>query len=336
MEKKTSLFFCSPYQIELREDDICHPGAGQVLVKTIFSSISPGTEMLVYRGQFPDVQLDSSIPSLNTGFSYPLVYGYACVGRVIELGGGVDTSWQDRLVFSFQPHTSFFTCSPADLIIIPSGMSLKNACFLANMETAVNLLQDAAPLIGERVLVVGQGIVGLLTSALLSQFPLDCLFTVDRYPIRRSASLNAGAHASFDPADENFQVESSRYLQIGADLSFELTGNPAALNTAIDLTTFSGRIVIGSWYGEKQSAINLGGGFHRSRIKLISSQVSTIAPELSGRWDKSRRFETAWAALCKIEPQKWITQIIPIEKASDAYQLIDTRPGSVLQVILEY
>ena len=98
------------------------------------------------------------------------------------------------------------------------------------------------------------------------------------------------------------------------DLTFELSGSPSALNDAIALTTFSGRIVIGSWYGKKHAEIDLGGSFHRSRIKLISSQVSTISPELSGRWDKSRRFDTAWKALERIKPEKWITHRFPIEE----------------------
>ena len=109
-------------------------------------------------------------------------------------------------------------------------------------------------------------------------------------------------------------------LKSGADLTLELSGSPSALNDAIALTCFSGRIVIGSWYGEKRAPIDLGRTFHHSRIKLISSQVSTIAPELSARWDKSRRFDVAWKALERIKPEKWITHRFPIEEASKAYE----------------
>jgi threonine dehydrogenase-like Zn-dependent dehydrogenase len=108
------------------------------------------------------------------------------------------------------------------------------------------------------------------------------------------------------------------------------------LNEAIELTAFSGRIVVGSWYGEKRGELNLGGSFHRSRIKLISSQVSTIAPELSGRWDKSRRFEVAWSALQRIRPEKWITHRFPLEKAAEAYHLLDENPQETIQVVFEY
>ena len=102
------------------------------------------------------------------------------------------------------------------------------------------------------------------------------------------------------------------------------------------LTGFSGRIVIGSWYGEKRAEIDLGGAFHRSRIKLISSQVSTIAPELSGRWDKARRFDAAWKALERIKPEKWITHRFPIEEAAKAYELLDERPQETIQVVFKY
>ncbi|HCB02581.1 MAG TPA: hypothetical protein DEP19_09380 [Anaerolineae bacterium] len=117
---------------------------------------------------------------------------------------------------------------------------------------------------------------------------------------------------------------------------YELTGSPTALNDAIELTTFSGRIVIGSWYGEKKSEVNLGGSFHRSRIKLISSQVSTIMPELSGRWDKARRFQVTWEALERVKPEKWITHRFSLSDASKAYQLLDENPQETIQVIFTY
>ncbi|MBI2334085.1 MAG: zinc-binding alcohol dehydrogenase, partial [Chloroflexi bacterium] len=120
------------------------------------------------------------------------------------------------------------------------------------------------------------------------------------------------------------------------DLVFELTGSPSALNTAIEHTAFSGRIVIGSWYGQKRAEIDLGGSFHRSRIKLISSQVSSISPELSGRWDKSRRFEVAWQALERIQPQKWITHRFSLNDAAKAYRLLDENPGETIQVVFDY
>jgi len=331
--KRKTVYFTAPRQVELREESLPALGADDVLVETICSSISAGTEMLVYRGEFP--HLKDSHDNFSSDLNYPLAYGYACVGRIKGIGKQVDKSFLDKLVFGFQPHTSAFICNPSSLILIPDSIPAEACPFLPNMETAVNLIQDAAPILGERVLVLGQGVIGLLVASLLKEFPLEILVTSDCYDLRRKASLGIGVHNSFDPIDNKDSKHQYAYAQ-SFDLAFELSGSPSALNDAIAFTRFSGRVVIGSWYGEKKAPIELGGAFHRSRIKLISSQVSTIAPELSGRWDKARRFEVAWEALKRIQPQKWITHRFPIEEAEKAYRLLDENPQKTIQVIFEY
>lgn len=332
--KTRTLYFVAPGQVELREALLPALAPDQVLVETLCSAISSGTEMLIYRGQCPAL-LDAN-DGISSEIRYPTAYGYACVGRVVEIGKLVDREWENRLVFAFQPHTSHFVTPHSSLLPIPPGLSPETAAFLPNTETAVNLVQDAAPILGERVLVFGQGIIGLLTAALLSEFPLESLVSVDPFPLRRAAALNLGVSAALDPTDPDFRTQAAVLLKSGADLTLELSGAPAALNEAIALTTFSGRIVIGSWYGEKRAELNLGGAFHRSRIKLISSQVSTLAPELSARWDKARRFEVAWKALERLRPEKWITHRFPFEKAAEAYRLLDQNSQETIQVILGY
>ena len=204
------------------------------------------------------------------------------------------------------------------------------------METAVNFTLDGQPRIGERVAVLGQGIVGLLTTALLAQFPLEHLVTLDRYALRRQASLELGAEASLDPTDPQTPAHLGQLLPGGADLCYELTGAPVALDQAIAMTGFDGRVIVGSWYGQKRAHLDLGGRFHRSRIRLISSQVSSLAPELTGRWSKARRFEVAWEMLRRVQPARWITQRIPLKDAAQAYQLIDEHPEQTIQVVLHY
>ncbi|HNB40858.1 MAG TPA: zinc-binding alcohol dehydrogenase [Anaerolineales bacterium] len=324
-----TLFFTAPRQVEVRESNLPLLKEDEVLVETICSAISAGTEMLVYRDQFP--QLKDSHDAVSSELKYPLAYGYACVGTVREIGKVVGKEWQDRLVFSFQPHTSHFLSKPENLFPIPNSLKPENACFLPNMETAVNLVQDGAPILGERVLVLGQGIVGLLTASLLHEFPLENLTVVDAIELRRKAMKEIEGQMSkvnkLSPSD----LQSSSF-----DLVFELTGSPSALNTAIEHTSFSGRIVIGSWYGQKRAEIDLGGSFHRSRIQLISSQVSSISPTLSGRWDKSRRFEVAWQALERIQPQKWITHRFSLNEAANAYRLLDENSHETIQVVFDY
>jgi threonine dehydrogenase-like Zn-dependent dehydrogenase len=271
-----------------------------------------------------------------------MAYGYAGVGVIRETGAQVDRSLRDQFVFSFQPHTSHFVTALDSIFPIPDSISPQSACFLPNMETAVNLVQDGAPILGERILVLGQGIIGLLTASLLSEFPLDTLVTVDRFELRRQMSTieryanHVTSPTALDPNARDFRGQALSALGQGADLTFELSGNPEALDDAIALTRFSGRIVIGSWYGEKQVQVDLGGSFHRSRIKLISSQVSSIPPELSGCWDKARRFDVAWQALERIQPEKWITHRFAIDDATEAYRMLDESPQETIQVIFDY
>lgn len=335
--KRKTLYFTAPRQLELHEETLPALGADDVLVETVCSAISAGTEMLIYQGRFPrDLETDSVISTLRGGFKYPLAYGYASVGKVVEVGKQVNSEWLSRLVFAFQPHSSYFVSKPESLFAVPDSLPPETACFLPNMETAINLVHDGAPIFGERVLVLGQGVIGLLTASLLNKFPLQTMVTADCYELRRKASLNLKVSDVLDPNSESFKNNSSAYAQRKFDLAFELSGNPAALNDALALTAFSGRIIIGSWYGEKPAGIDLGGAFHRSRIRLISSQVSTIAPELSGRWDKARRFEVAWQALEKIEPEKWITHRFSIDQAEEAYRLLDENPQETIQILVTY
>lgn len=333
--KRQTLTFTAPRQVELREEPLPPLGAEDVLVETLCSAISAGSELLVYRGQFPKELADSN-DALSSGLKYPLAYGYACMGVIRETGRQADPSLRDKLVFAFQPHTSHFILPSSALILLPEGLTPEAACFLPNMETAVNLVQDAAPILGERALVLGQGVIGLLAASLLSEFPLEKLAVADHLELRRKA-LNVERSTlnvqRFDSSAPDFRDQAKTFLPDGADLTLEVSGSPSALNDAIGLTAFSGRIVIGSWYGEKRAALDLGGAFHRSRLKLISSQVSTIAPELSARWDKSRRFGVAWDAIQRIRPEQWITHRFPLRQAAEAYRLLDENPQEAIQVI---
>jgi threonine dehydrogenase-like Zn-dependent dehydrogenase len=141
---------------------------------------------------------------------------------------------------------------------------------------------------------------------------------------------------SLDSSAEDFLIRAKEILSPGADLTYELSGSPSALNDAISLTRFSGRVVIGSWYGGKCADIDLGRGFHRSRLRLISSQVSTISPDISGRWDKARRFEITWEALNRIKPERWITHRFALDQAAIAYGLLEIHPQETIQILFSY
>jgi threonine dehydrogenase-like Zn-dependent dehydrogenase len=254
---------------------------------------------------------------------------------VIEIGAQVDRAWLGRPVFAFQPHTSHFAASLSEVFPLPADLVPRQAVFLPNMETAVNFLLDGAPLLGERVVVLGQGVVGLLTTALLRQYPLEHLIVFDRFELRRDKARALGASEILDPAKDLDRAKDV-LGEGGADLTFELSGQPQALDLAIALTGFAGRIIIGSWYGRKSAAIDLGGRFHRSRIRLISSQVSTLTPDLLARWNKTRRLDGAWSMLRRVPVGDLITHTFPIAEAAQAYTLLDQQPEQAVQVIFTH
>lgn len=341
-----SLYFTAPGEVEVREREKADPGEDEIRVRAERSAISPGTELLVYRDEVPDgMMTDEEFDSLSGTFQYPLRYGYAVVGRVEATGPGVDSVWHDRRVFGFNPHESHFCAPVSDLLVVPDDCSTTAATFLPNVETAVNLVQDGKPLLGERVAVFGQGVVGLLTTGLLAEFPLDALVTADCYPARRERSGGRGADASLDAnaGDLGEQVRErvsagaeNKSETEGADLTYELSGDPDALDAAIAATGYDGRVVVGSWYGTKLATLDLGGRFHRDRVSVDSSQVSTIDPELRGRWSKARRMDVAWNQLRSLEPERLVTHEFDVSEGPEAYRLLDERPAEALGVIFTY
>ncbi len=336
------LWFTAPHQVQVRTIALNAPGPGELQVRTLLSAVSAGTEMLVYRGQIPaDMTLDATLSALQGTPGYPLQYGYACVGEVERVGPGEDMTWLGRRVFSFAPHASHFLARSADVIAVPEDVPAEAAVFLANMETAVNLLQDGAPALGERVVVLGQGVVGLLLDSLLAQCPLQSLYGVDGLEARRARALHLGAHEAFDPGNTGDMDALQALLREsgsvpGADLIYEVSGAPQALNLAIDLSGYTSRIVIGSWYGSKCAPIALGGEAHRNRLRISTSQVSTLAPELCGRWTKERRFALCWDMLRRIRPQALISHRMPIGEADALYALLHEAPEEVMQAVFVY
>ena len=322
------LWFTKPFCVEVRANSALDIPAGSVRIRSECSAISAGTEMLVYRGQLPEeLALDDSIADMQDSPAYPLQYGYASVGIVETLGAGVDSTWLGKRVFCFAPHASHFVSACENLIAVPADIKAEDAVFLANMETAINLAQDGKPVLGERVVVLGQGIVGLLLTAVLARFPLENLLAVDGIAARRELARQLGA--TNDCAPDQIASQES-------DLVFEVSGAPEALNSAINLSGYGSRIVVGSWYGKKSASIELGGKAHRNRLSITTSQVSTVAPELSARWNKERRFNVAWQMLQLIKPHTLITHRLPLGEAESMYKQLHEAPEGVVQALFVY
>jgi len=265
--------------------------------------------------------MDEGIPALKRPSGYPCPYGYDLVGRV---------PGRDGLFLAFQPHADAAVVRESGLIELPGGWRPELAVLLPNAETAFNLVLDAAPRAAERVVVFGLGVVGLLVTTMLSRFPLENLIAVDPDDDRRQRAGNLSGVTVLSP--EEAAIESKRDA---ADLVLELSGNPEALQAAVDAAGYTARIVVGSWYGTKDVHLDLGSGFHRKRVKIFSSQVSTIAPELRGRWNSERRMKGAVNWLEKYGDTEWVTHRFSLDNAMAAYRLIDGSGENWLKVVLE-
>ncbi|MEF8780307.1 MAG: zinc-binding alcohol dehydrogenase [Haloferacaceae archaeon] len=330
------LSFTAPRTVEIERTDLPSPGPDELRVRTRASAISSGTELLVYRGEAPErMAVDETLPALSGRLQYPLRYGYAAVGVVDDVGSGVSEERLGERVFAFNPHESHFLAKPADVLGVPDGIDDETATLLPLVETATNFLHDGTPRLGERVASFGQGTVGLLTTGVLAEFPLEQLVAIDPVEKRRRLARKLGADVALAPAalEEQYDAESD---DAGADLAFELSGNPEALDDAINATGYDGRIVVGSWYGTKQAELDLGGEFHRNRITIESSQVSTLDPALRGRWNAERRLSTAWDLLSELDTDCLLTHREPLSNAETAYERLDEREDGVVTTILEY
>ncbi|HSF15964.1 MAG TPA: oxidoreductase [Vicinamibacteria bacterium] len=317
-----------PRALSIREVEVPEPAADELLVRTLVSAISAGTELLFYRGDIAEgTRLDETLPSLDAELRYPVSYGYASVGEVIGAGTSVSRALVGRRVFGFAPHRSHFVVREPDAFVLPEDADFERAAFLPTAETAVNVLLDAAPRIGERVLVVGQGIVGLMTTALLARFPLERLWTLEPLEHRRVVSARFGAARALSPEE----LEADDF-----DLSVELSGTARGLEAAIGAMGLEGRVVVASWYGDGREAVALGTRFHRRRLRLVSSQVSRLGSVHLARWSKKRRLETAWSALSRLPVEALITHRIALDEAAEAYRLLDEHPEACLQVLLTY
>ena len=312
-----SVIFTSPRAASYQRHDL-NAISNQVLLRSVISTVSTGTELLVYTGQvLPDMPLDSKFESQANALKYPCKYGYCLVAKVEE--DPTSTFSENNLVFTFREHTSRLYEKPHSLIPVPMGVSALDAVFIPFVETALCFLHDASILPGEKVCVVGQGSVGLITTAVLrAVLPYSMVHTLDINQRRCQRSLqNANASASSSPLSGEPSVSS-----IQADVSIDVSSSSSGLMTAIDATRDYGRVIIGSWYGSKEVKLShLGGRFHRSHLQLISSQVSDIPSILTSRWTKKRRMDLAWKVLRDVKPSQVLKPIIqPVNDAPRVYE----------------
>ncbi|MBW4933440.1 zinc-dependent alcohol dehydrogenase [Marinobacter sp. F4206] len=253
-----------------------------VTVKSLYSGISRGTEALVFGGLVPETEYDRMRAPFQEGrFPFPVKYGYANVGRVVS----GPSSLQDRLVFCLFPHQSRYRVPASAVTPVPDAVPAARAILAANMETAVNGLWDGGPSVGDRIAVVGLGVVGLLVAWLANQIPGTRVIAVDVNEDRRSVA---------DALGLNF---ASSVSQDDHDLVFHTSGHPSGLDTALSLAGQESVIVEMSWYGDQTVTALLGGAFHSRRLTLRSSQVGQIPQLRQSRWNHRKRLQLALALL---------------------------------------
>lgn len=273
----------------------------EVLVRTTHSAISRGTEALVFRGEVPPSQYAAMRAPFQEGeFPAPVKYGYANVGRVVEGPAGGDL--RGRMVFCLFPHQDLYQV-PADAVTpIPEGVPAERAVLAANMETAVTIVWDARPAVGDRIVIIGAGVLGMLVAWLCRRVPGSSVTVVDPDARREPVAAALGVTWREDPPSPG-----------SADVVIHTSGQPDGLRTALGMAAMEATIVEASWYGSRAVVLPLGEDFHSRRLTLRSSQVGRIPPDQAPRWTRARRMSLALDLLRASELDALITGESPFE-----------------------
>lgn len=278
-----ALWYIAPGAAQLRPAPLVSPAPGEARLAMLWSGISRGTERLVFTGRVPHSEYDRMRAPMQEGnFPFPVKYGYCAVARVEE--GPAELV--GKPVFCLHPHQDSFNAPAERLTELPASLPPRRATLAANMETALNALWDSGAGPGDRIVVVGAGLVGLLVAYLAARMPGADVTLVDLDPDRAKIAKSFGADFV---TPERFQ--DARHA--GADIVFHASASPAGLALALSAGGLEARIVELSWYGEGATATPLGGAFHSRRLHIVSSQVGQIAPSRRPRWNYARRLGKA-------------------------------------------
>lgn len=316
----TALWYAAARECVLNTEELPAPGPGACLVRTLWSGISRGTERLVFEGRVPESEYERMRAPLQQGaFPFPVKYGYCAVGTV---DAGPD-ELLGRTVFCLHPHQDRFVVSADRVTPLPEGLSARRAVLAANMETALNAHWDAGSGPADRIVVVGGGVLGLLTAYIATRLPGAEVTLVDLDEGRAGLARALGCRFAL-PAD----------CPGDADLVFHASASAAGLATAIGAAGFEARVVELSWYGEGAVAAPLGGAFHARRLQLISSQVGQVSPSRRARFDYARRMQAALALLADERLDALISDEIAFEDAPA--HLPGLFAGAGLTAVLRY
>jgi 2-desacetyl-2-hydroxyethyl bacteriochlorophyllide A dehydrogenase len=298
-------------QCRLKEQEF-RPADGQIVVRSLYSGISRGTESLVFNGKVPASEhTRMRAPHQEGDFTFPIKYGYSLVGKV-ETG---PEPLQGKTVFALYPHQDIFAIEPEGVQVLPEGVPAGRAVLAANMETALNIVWDAHASPGDRIVVFGAGVVGLLTAYIASRIIGTEVTICDVNPERSKPATDLGL---------DFQPPAS--LNGEYDCLINASASADALGQALKYAGLESRIVEASWYGDRQVEIPLGGAFHANRLAIIGSQVGSLPPHKRARWTYGRRLSKALELLRDDRLDCLITGETRFDALSDEYADILSSP----------
>lgn len=291
----------------------------EVLVRTLFTGISRGTESLVFRGDVPASQYGAMRAPFQEGdFPGPVKYGYINVGRIEDAAPG-SHHLVGRPVFCLFPHQDVY-CVPASAVMpVPADVPPARAVLGAGMETAINAVWDAQPAPGDRIVVIGAGVVGMLVAWLCRQIPGAEVTVVDINPAR--GQVAKALDLSFSPEPQG---------EATADVVIHASGHADGLTTGLRLAGVEARIVDASWYGSQPVCLPLGEAFHSRRLKIESSQVGRIPPHRASRWTHARRMALALGLLRDPRLDVLITGESDFEDLPRVLAMLASEPGNTL------
>jgi threonine dehydrogenase-like Zn-dependent dehydrogenase len=299
--------------------------AGEVTVRALCSGISRGTESLVFNGKVPPSEYVSMRAPFQEGtLPGPVKYGYSSVGRVEDAdagarGGGSGETLVGQTVFCLYPHQDVYRVPASAVTPLPDGLPAGRAVLAANMETAVSALWDSGASAGDRIVVIGAGVVGLLIAHLCRRLPGSEVLVVDRSPAKGPAAAALGIPFTVEPE-----------ARADADVVFHASGSPAGLRTALGLASEEATIVEASWFGDESVCLPLGQGFHSRRLTIRSSQVGRLPAARAPRWDSARRMRLVLSLLLDDRLDALITGESPLDELPAVMRRLARDPGAEL------
>jgi threonine dehydrogenase-like Zn-dependent dehydrogenase len=340
------LRLAAPRTVDIVDDVETPLGPEQVRIHTLFSGISAGTELTMYRGSNPYLskRWDAArrlFVSEGAALEYPLDgVGYEEVGRVVELGAQVSSVSHGDVIWGAWGHRGsvVFDEEYAATRKLPAGVEPIIGIFSEIGAIALNVILDGDIHVGETVAVFGLGVPGQIV-AQLARLNGARVVGVDRIAARLATAAQLGADevidgGTMDAGERIRELTDGR----GADVALEVSGSYRALHEAVRATAYSGRVVAAGFFQGEGVGLAMGEEFHHNRIQVVCSQISGVAPALTYRWDKNRLLQTAMdlAASSRLQLAPLITEVVPLNQAGAAFASLDASPDRALQVVLEF